>query len=358
MAEATTQTVSENSNIQSKSFGSTQDGGCVVFCQEKSLFGSRKPNYKEYVKHEEMYTAVSKTVNATHITGLQRINGMWRIYVDNATDKVALISNGVTIRGHNIPILPTNPQRLDSEITTRIRVQNIPLSADDGIISRSLMLKGLDVISVTREKLRIGGKLTNCDTGDRIVIVKTSSLREPLHRFITFGQFKAKVIHRGQVKPVLKCNKCLEDGHTTKMCTNDWKCRQCGNVGHKQADCQIETSEKSDSEEDTPRETSDDENQEPRAQPKSKQTQSKTDTKQTAETPTHTNTKAGRKSRASRGGQNTTVKGQPLIDKFIQCDRDNANTPSKQGSSSKYVHSPPTPADMDADTKKMRNEDS
>lgn len=345
MAEGQEQIVSENLNVNPYGSMPKQDGGCVVFCEEKSLFGSRKPNFKEFVKHEEMYTAVAKSVNGSHITGLQRINGMWRIYLDNVADKVTLISKGVTIRDRTLPILPTNPLRLDSEITTRIRVQNIPLSVDDGIISRTLILKELDVISVTREKLRIGGKLTNCETGDRIVLVKTSTLREPLHRFMAFGQFKAKVIHRGQVKPVLKCTKCLEDGHYAKTCPNDWKCRQCNKVGHKQADCPLDDITSSESEEDTPHETSDDDT----SSAKNKQ---QTKTNKTADkSPTTKHSKGGRKSRAAQK-QNKT--GQQLMDKFIQCDKDNLDTPNKQNSATKYVHSPPTPADTDV--KKQRND--
>ena len=124
------------------------------------------------------------------------------------------------IKGKTVPVLRTNPNRADSEITTRVRVKNVPLSAEDNQITRVFTLKGIDVISVYREKLRINGKLTNCATGDRIFIIKTLTLKEPLPRFMEFGRFKGRVIHPGQAngdgstanRPV-KCSKCLEDGH-------------------------------------------------------------------------------------------------------------------------------------------------
>lgn len=182
----------------------------LVFLQEASLFGDRKPNYTEFIKHQEMYLAIGSVIEATHITGLQRVNGMWRIYIDNLEDKATLIASWVTLRGKNLPILRTNPLRYDNENVTRVRVQNIPLSADDGFITRAFVLKGIDVISIMREKLRINSKLTNCETGDRLINVKTITLKEPLERFMQIGQFKAKIIHKGQAKKTLKCGKCLE----------------------------------------------------------------------------------------------------------------------------------------------------
>jgi hypothetical protein len=49
-------------------------------------------------------------------------------------------------------------------------VKNIPLSADDGQIHRTLTLEGCNIEGIFREKLRVDGRLTNCDTGDRLVI--------------------------------------------------------------------------------------------------------------------------------------------------------------------------------------------
>lgn len=54
---------------------------------------------------------------------------------------------------------------------------------------------------------------------------------------MTFGKFQGKIWHRGQIKRVLKCSKCLEDGHHVATCPNDWKCTSCVKSGHKKADC-------------------------------------------------------------------------------------------------------------------------
>ena len=92
-----------------------QNGVPLVFLREESLFGKRIPKYQEFIKHEELYSALSNVIESTHITGLQRVNGMWRIYIDNLTDKARLITEGVMLRGRALPILHTNPLRLDYE---------------------------------------------------------------------------------------------------------------------------------------------------------------------------------------------------------------------------------------------------
>ena len=46
----------------------------------------------------------------------------------------------------------------------------MPLSSDDGQIHRALTLEGCEIQGLFRERLRKDGKLTNCETGDRLII--------------------------------------------------------------------------------------------------------------------------------------------------------------------------------------------
>jgi hypothetical protein len=84
---------------------------------------------------------------------------MWRIYMDNEEDRLSLLVQGLVLRGRQIPLHsqnPYNPDRTQPD-TIRIKVRNVPLSADDEQIHRTL-------------KLEVDGKLTNCETGDRLII--------------------------------------------------------------------------------------------------------------------------------------------------------------------------------------------
>ncbi|WAR17679.1 hypothetical protein MAR_032273 [Mya arenaria] len=135
---------------------------------------------------QELFEALADVIVCTHITWLQRVRGMWRIYVENVDDKVSLLTEGVTLRGKMIKLLNTNPNRLDGKQTVRIRVKDISLSVDDGVILRSL-------------KLRVKDKLTNCENGDRLCIAKSSSLSDTLPKFMAFGHFTGRVFHPGHI---------------------------------------------------------------------------------------------------------------------------------------------------------------
>ena len=91
--------------------------------------------------------------------------------------------------------------------TVRVRIQNIPLSADDGQIKRALELRKCDIKSFFREKLRVDGRLTNCETGDRIAIIGIPETHLPI--FMEIGKYRAKVYHRGQ--------------YNERIVTMDWK---------------------------------------------------------------------------------------------------------------------------------------
>jgi hypothetical protein len=244
--------------------------------------------------------------------------------------------------------LNTNPDRLDGEQTTRIRVKNIPLSADDSAIKRVLTLKGADVISLFREKLRVDNKLTNCETGDRLVIVKSSTLKEPLPNFMTFGTFTGRVFHPGQPKHIhnkpLKCSKCLEDGHTFSNCANDWVCTACKLSGHKRSDCPGEDiiSDVADSSES---ETSEEETE---SEP------SVTSQQHTTDTPLVNSSPPAKSVQDDRPLVNSSPPAKSVQDdrRKVKADRNRTQqsldrfvTPMKTINASKTERSPPTPAE-------------
>jgi hypothetical protein len=72
---------------------------------------------------------------------------MWRIYMDNEEDRLSLLVQGLVLRDRQIPLHsqhPYNPCRAQPD-TIRIKVKNVPLSADDGQIHRALTLAGCEI---------------------------------------------------------------------------------------------------------------------------------------------------------------------------------------------------------------------
>ena len=111
--------------------------------------------------------------------------------MDNEEDRLSLLVQGLVLRGRQIPLHsqnPYNPGRTQPD-TIRIKEKNVPLSADDGQIHRALTLEGCEIQELFR-------KLTNCETGDRLIISKI--LQNPIPRKLQIGKYWALVFHSGQ----------------------------------------------------------------------------------------------------------------------------------------------------------------
>ena len=164
---------------------------------------------------------------------------MWRVYLDNEEDRLIVLTRGIIIiRERRIMLHAHNPRDYRSDIIT-VRVKNIPLSADDGQIERTLTINHIQVVSLTRERLRVDQKLTNCETGDRLIVCKKFEI--PLPKIMKIGKYTARVFHYGQEteddNDRFLCNKCLQKGHNIRNCPNEWTCRRCNQSGHKMLEC-------------------------------------------------------------------------------------------------------------------------
>ncbi|CAG2229859.1 unnamed protein product [Mytilus edulis] len=209
---------------------STMTGVKPVFVQEIDVFGSltdRVTTKTLYLTNVEMYQTLGYSVEARSIIGLQRIRGLWRIYLDCESARDHLICKGSGNWGKQINIYSRNPRVTTHENidTVRFRVKDVPLSADDGQILRALEERNCVIMNHFRERLRYENEITNCLTGDRIIICQ-GPLSQDIPRSITIGKYRATVMYRDQPSTSSrpkKCSKCLADGHNFSNCPNDWK---------------------------------------------------------------------------------------------------------------------------------------
>ena len=213
-----------------------------IFIKDQDIFGSVTPTRNMWVTNVELYKAIGQVVKPQCIKGIQRIQNMWRIYMENERDKRTLLAQGINLRGRHVNFHMQNPRYANRGSVVRIRVKNVPLSADDGLIEYALTQHNVNVVIMWHERLRVDNKATNCLTGDRIVLTK--DLPEPLPRFMQVGKYTAKIFHPGQViednRQDKVYHKCLEAGHLFFNCQNDWKCKRCQQSGHKMIDCPLE----------------------------------------------------------------------------------------------------------------------
>ncbi|CAC5365637.1 unnamed protein product [Mytilus coruscus] len=164
----------------------------TIFIKESDFFGNKTPPKELWITHVEIYTALEHKIKPQFGRGIQRIKQMWRIYLDSEVDRMLLLTEGITLRNKSVPLHSQNPYyQKDEYITTTVREKNIPLSADDGQIDKELRQRNIEVFTINRERLRVDNLVTNCWTGDRVVICK--KFDKPLPRFLTIGQYTARI---------------------------------------------------------------------------------------------------------------------------------------------------------------------
>ncbi|CAG2253168.1 unnamed protein product [Mytilus edulis] len=194
-----------------------------IFIKETDVFGASNPPKELWLTHLEIFRGMSMSIKREHIKGIQRIGKMWRLYLDAEEDRLKLLSEGVVLRGKTIPLLPHNP--------------NNPNYKNDGQIQRELEKRNIKVISINRERLRVDNQMTDCQTGDRVVFCE--KFEKQLPKTMQFGKYLARVSHFGQIdiNTHFICSKCLQHGHFTSDCPNEWMCRGCNKSGHKLIEC-------------------------------------------------------------------------------------------------------------------------
>ncbi|CAC5393917.1 unnamed protein product [Mytilus coruscus] len=115
----------------------------------------------------------------------------------------------------------------------KVRVKNVPLSADDDQMIRTLETSVIkcEVINYYLERLRIDNLLSNIRTGDRIVICKPF---DPPLLNTQIEKYLVNINHFGLPKvPNTKYGKCFTEEHTARDCSNGRKSKKRCKLGHK-----------------------------------------------------------------------------------------------------------------------------
>ena len=187
---------------------------------------------------EEIYVSLSKKVHSKLIVGVQKVRGLWRIYIDSKEARVALISEGVMLRGVKTNVHDKNPYLNENEGLMRLTIKDVPLSVNDELIVSELEGRKHKVRgNVIRQRLRVNGQLTSCLNGDRAVYIDQP--RQPLPRHVSIASFKARIFHQGQVTEasLATCSRCLVTGHHASTCSKPFVCKHCRQPGHRAFEC-------------------------------------------------------------------------------------------------------------------------
>ena len=91
-----------------------------LFILESDFF-RHKPTKEQWITHVELYKAVSNYIPSEHIAGLQRVRGLWRIYLDDVLSRALLLTSDFALRGKSLTIYNSNPGNQQTDDTIRIR---------------------------------------------------------------------------------------------------------------------------------------------------------------------------------------------------------------------------------------------
>ena len=187
---------------------------------------------------EEMFLNLAKITDVSNISGIQKIGGLWRVYLKEKESRITVISEGLKMRGVKVPVFDTNPfLKSGNENVWRVTVKDIPLSVADSVIVHELEgMKCKVAGKIVRQKLRMNGQLTNCLNGDRVLYIEPRPI--PLDRHVKIASFCARIFHDGQTTvSQATCSRCLATGHHASSCTKPFVCRTCKQPGHKSYEC-------------------------------------------------------------------------------------------------------------------------
>jgi len=93
-----------------------------IFIQESYLFGTTKPNKDQCLTHVELYKQIGLHIDSSHIKGIQRVQRLWRIYLDNMYDRNSL-AEGIVIRNKRVRTYDRNPRVVVHEHPSYIRIR-------------------------------------------------------------------------------------------------------------------------------------------------------------------------------------------------------------------------------------------
>lgn len=175
-------------------------------------------DYKEEALVAIRVCEAAVAVVGDNIEGAQLQNKLWRLYPKNTEARVKLLSCGITVHGHPIQLLDLNPFKVGEndrdaqKSLMRISIKGLPLSVCNSVIRNFLEEKNVDMKSEIKydyHRHPQTNRLTAFKSGGRFVYAK--KLEAALPRNVTFGQFKAQIFHRDQLKR--KCVVCDNLGH-------------------------------------------------------------------------------------------------------------------------------------------------
>jgi len=113
-----------------------------IFYKDENLFGSVKPEKSKWLINVEIYKVIVMKIHVECKISIHRVREIWRKYMDNEDDRLALVTQDLTLRGKYITFAHTKSSKSTKIQTTHHpnQMKNTPLLADRLLISKTLRI--------------------------------------------------------------------------------------------------------------------------------------------------------------------------------------------------------------------------
>lgn len=214
-----------------------------VFMKHGDLGLSKTDQISGYSLCKEL----EKVIDRKDIDGIQRIGGLWRLYIKSEEAKIKLLGEGFSFNGLTVQLSSENPflerdrQEEKKKRGVKLYVQNLPLSVSNSDIEAMLEKLGAKMISeVVYEYERDDNRQeTTIKNGTRSVLIESDYLAlNPIQRFAQCCNWRCRLYYRDQPNVEKLCFHCCEKGHVANQCKNERACKVCQKGGHDEGSAQ------------------------------------------------------------------------------------------------------------------------
>ena len=191
-------------------------------------------NLTEY----EVCMAVVDVIGSEHLTGVQKVGNLWRVYANTLESRVKLTVDGIDLRSQHISMSTSNPYsfaKSDEGRPIKITIYGVKMHYENESIEKHLKGLGVKLLKpVENCKVKDGrGNNTEFINGDRVTFAEPEHTKaHPLNQWMLIGDCVAKVKHFGQHPKAEVCTKCFSKDHPVWRCYYGQACRVCRSQGH------------------------------------------------------------------------------------------------------------------------------
>ncbi len=179
-------TMDDSAGVVTPDIDGQLNGVLPIFVKDFDIKNANGYSLSDY----QISLHISKTIGNGRIKGLQKIRGLWRIYLKSNEAKTELVSKGISIDNKKLPLYTDNPYAANtkdpSDERIKVTVRDYRMSASTEPILKFCRDHGIEPTSpIKNGHIRTsGGFLTEMENGEKFFYVKKMRSKQTLSQGI------------------------------------------------------------------------------------------------------------------------------------------------------------------------------